>query len=92
MTVRGVQPLAALAKRLRCRLTVEFNGLGQVSGLAALVGERRGGRGEIVAHVPLAAGGRALVSLGTDFAVDNEVFAKVERLRGVTGATLAAVG
>ena len=92
VTVRGVQPLAALAKRLRCRMTVELSGPGHVGALATLVGERRGGRGEIVARVPLAAGGRAAVSLGADFAVDNEIFAKVERLRGVAGATLAAVG
>ena len=91
VTVRGVQPLAALAKRSRCRLTVDL-GIGAAGPLAALVGERRGGRGEIVALVPLAGGGRASLSLGADFAIDHEVVARIERLRGVESAALAAIG
>ena len=91
VTVRGVQPLAALARRSRSRLTIEFAGTPPITGLAALVGGRRGGRAEIVALVPLANGQRANLSLGTDFAIDHEIRAKVEQLRGVATATLMAV-
>ena len=91
VTIRGVRPLAALAKAGRCRLTVELTGPA-IDELEGLVSARRGGRGEIVALVPLGGGGRANLSLGIDFAIDNEVVAKVERLRGVGAATLMAVG
>ena len=91
VTVRGVKPLAMLAKRLRCRLTVDLAGAGPLPGIAALVGTRRGGRGEIVACVGLASGGQARLLLGSDFAIDGEIVAKVERLRGVAAATLAGV-
>ncbi len=90
VTVRGVQPLAALAQRSRCRLTVELN-RGAVSGLAALVGGRRGGRGEVVVSVGLDDGRRARLLLGDDFAIDNEVAANVGRLRGVDAASLATL-
>ncbi len=89
VTIRGVKPLAALAKASRCRLTVELS-LAGIEPLAGLVSSRRGGKGEIVALVPLGGGGRANLSLGMDFAIDNEIVAKVERLRGVTGARLMA--
>jgi len=64
--------------------------LAGIEPLAGLVSSRRGGKGEIVALVPLGGGGRANLSLGMDFAIDNEIVAKVERLRGVTGARLMA--
>ena len=91
VTVRGLKPLARLAERLRCRLTVDFAGTDPVPSLAALVGGRRGGRGEVVAQVALGAGRRARLLLGTDFTLDPEVVAKVERLRGVAAAHLAAI-
>ncbi len=91
VTVRGVRPLAALAARMRCRLTLDFAGTDPVPGLAALVGDRRGGRGEIVARIALGGGRRAQLLLGHDFAIDHEVVAKVERLRGVAAASLAAI-
>ncbi len=91
VTVRGVKPLKALADRLHCRLSLDLTGTGPVAGLAALVGPRRGGRGEIVARVALGSGEWAKLLLGNDFSIDNEVFATVERLPGVAAATLAAV-
>ena len=91
VTVRGVKPLAALAAQSRCRLTVELGGAGAIDGLIALLGKARGGRGEVLARVPLAMGGRANVSLGLDFAIDVEVRGKVERLRGVGAVELTAV-
>ena len=92
VTVRGVKPLAGLANRLRCRLTLDLDPEVGTEGLAALFGDRRGGRGEIVASLSLPAGRRAKLLLGTDFRLDDEVVAKAERLRGVTGAVLATLG
>ena len=91
VTVRGVRPLAAMAARLRCRLTLDLAGPAPLAGLAALFGDRRGGRGEIVASVPLSAGGRARMLLGDDFAIDHEAVARAGRLRGVDAANLAAI-
>ena len=90
VTVRGVKPLAALAGRLRCRLSVDLAGTSALDALVAQVGGRRGGRGEIVVSIAVD-NGRARLLLGDDFAIDNEVAANVGRLRGVAGARLAAI-
>ncbi|MGI4881185.1 MAG: hypothetical protein ACRYG4_27300, partial [Janthinobacterium lividum] len=91
VTIRGIQSLAVMAARSRCRLTVELAVSTPLDALATLFGGRRGGRGELVVHVPLAGGGRANLLLGRDFSIDNEIFAKVERMRGVDRAELTAV-
>ena len=79
VTVRGVRPLAALAGRMRCRLTVELAGAPAMDSLVAQIGGRRGGRGEIVVSVGLTDGRRARLLLGDDFAIDHEVAAQVGR-------------
>ena len=91
VTVRGVQPLGTLAKRSRCRLTVEVGGAPAVEALSTLLGPARGGRGEVVAWLALADGQRAQLSLGRDFSIDGELRDKVGRLRGISGVTLTAV-
>jgi len=90
VTVRGVKPLAALAGRMRCRLTLDLAPAAPVASIGAVF-DRRGGRGEIVARVALAGGGSARLLLGADFTIDSEVLARVERLRGVSRAQLAAI-
>ena len=90
VTVRGVKPLAALAGRLRCRLTVDLAGTSALDGLVAQVGGRRGGRGEIVVSIGIGSGNARLL-IGNDFAIDTEVAANVGRLRGVIGTRLAAI-
>ena len=62
------------------------------SGLAALselVGGSRGGRGELIAIVPVT-NGEARLRLGRDFALDAELAARIETLPGVASVTLGA--
>ncbi|MGI4877761.1 MAG: DNA polymerase III subunit alpha [Janthinobacterium lividum] len=91
VTVRGVQPLAALAARSRCRLTVELGNASAIDGLRALLADARGGRGEVLARVPVGSGRLANIMLGLDFAIDGEMRGKVERLRGIEAVGLTAV-
>ncbi len=91
VTVRGVKPLAALAGRLRCRLTIDLAGPPALDALTAQIGGRRGGRGEVVVAVDLSDGRRARLLLGDDFAIDSEIAGQVSRLRGVASASLAAL-
>ncbi len=87
--IGGLTPLAELAKRTRCRLTIDL-GIGAAGALAAALGSARGGRGEICARVGLPGGRVAQVSLGRDYMIDAELKGRVERLRGVAGVALGA--
>ena len=89
VTARELRPLANVALRARCRLTVDVEPAG-VAALATLLGPARGGRGEVVARVACGAGS-ATVSLGRDFTIDGELRDRVGRLPGIAGAALTAV-
>ncbi len=89
VAVRGLTPLAELAKRTRCRLTVDMTP-GSVGDLATALAEARGGRGEVLARVRLGGGRVASLSLGRDFSIDNELKGRVGRLGGVAGVMLGA--
>ena len=91
VTVRGVQPLNLLAKRSRCRLTIEVSGVSAIDALGAILGPARGGRGEVMAWLRLGDGNRAQLSLGRDFAIDGELRDKVGRVRGIGNVELTAV-
>jgi len=90
VTLRSVQPLHALAKRSRCRLTVDVGGAAGVEALGTVLAPARGGRGEVLARILLPGGHRAAISLGRDFAIDGELRDKVGRLRGISAVTLTA--
>jgi DNA polymerase-3 subunit alpha len=89
VTIRGLTGLAELARRTRCRLTVDLAS-GTAASLAGLLSEARGGRGEVCARVRLPSGRIASVTLGRDFSIDTELKGRVERLRGVAGVMLGA--
>ena len=89
VTIRGLTPLADMAKRTRCRLTIDLSP-GAADPLAALLGKARGGRGEVMARIALPGGRIASLALGRDFAIDSELKGRVERLRGVAGTELSA--
>ena len=78
-----------MAKRTRCRLTIDLSP-GAADPLAALLGKARGGRGEVMARIALPGGRIASLALGRDFAIDSELKGRVERLRGVAGTELSA--
>ncbi len=87
--LHGLIPLAELAKRTRCRLTVDLR-LGAAGALAAALGSAKGGRGEICARIALPGGRVAQLSLGRDYMIDAELKGRVERVRGVEGVALGA--
>ena len=89
LAVGGLTPLAEMAKRTRCRLTVDLEA-SSIGGLAAALGEAHGGRGEVMARVRLGGGRLASLSLGRDFTIDNELKFKVGRLGGVAAVALGA--
>ena len=85
--IGGLTPLPELARRARCRLTVDL-GIGAAPGLAAVLGSARGGKGEICARIALPGGRVAQLSLGRDYMIDGELMGRVERVRGVESAAL----
>ncbi|QXQ04734.1 DNA polymerase III subunit alpha [Sphingosinicellaceae bacterium] len=89
VAVAGLTPLAEMALRTRCRLTVDL-GPGSIGALATALAPARGGRGEVLARIALSGGRIASLSLGRDFAIDNELKGRVGRLGGVERVALGA--
>ena len=56
--------------------------------LAALLGDHRGARGEVRAHLLSADGPRATLLLGRDFLLDGELVERIEQLPGVARVEL----
>jgi len=81
VTVKRVQPLGELAKRTRLQLTVRVRESAAVSRIARELVER-GSNGLVRFIIPLAAGGEALIVAGRDYALDEELAARVERIAG----------
>jgi DNA polymerase-3 subunit alpha len=91
VTIRGLTPLAELAKRSRSRLTLDLAHPDAIPDLARKLDGVRGGRGEVHARVTLPGGRFARIALGKEFAIDAEVQTELARIRGVLAATLTAV-
>ncbi len=89
LAIGGLTPLAEMAKRTRCRLTVDLEP-SSVTGLALALTDARGGRGEVMARIRLGGGRLASLSLGRDFSIDNELKGRVGRLAGVAAVALGA--
>jgi len=89
LAVTGLEPLADRARRTRCRLTVDI-APGSAGGLATTLAAVQGGRGEVMARVRLPGGKVAWLSLGREFAIDNELKGRVGRLGGVQSVMLGA--
>jgi DNA polymerase-3 subunit alpha len=91
VTIRGLSPLSALAKRLRSRLTLDLDTVDAIDGLATLLDLSRGGRSEVHVRVPVAGGRFAQLSLGREFAIDAEIQVELARMPGVRQAALRAI-
>ena len=89
VTVRSVRRLETMAANARLRGGVTVNSVAAVAALSGMLA--RGGRCEVVAHVPLASGGSAELNLGRDFLIDGERAAAIERIAGVSEVTLTPV-
>ena len=89
VAVAGLTSLAEMALRTRCRLTVDMAS-GSIGALATALAPARGGRGEVLARIALSGGRIASLSLGRDFAIDNELKGRVGRIGGVARVALGA--
>ncbi len=88
VTVRRVQSFEALANSARLVLDLAIDDPMVLPRLAGIVGNQRGGRGEVRVRAPLGADGEAELVLGRDFLLDGELTARIENLEGIRHATL----
>jgi DNA polymerase-3 subunit alpha len=87
VTVKRIQPFETLAQSARFNMAVTVAAEAAVPGLAALLADARGGRGEVRLSVPLGEGSAKLL-LGRDFLLDGELAERIEGLPGVTACEL----
>jgi len=94
VTVRGVQAFEQMAGSARMRMVIGVAQEEAVAALAGILTERRGsgGRSRVEIEAVLPDGGRALVVLGDDFQLDEELGERIEGIRGVTGVALGPLG
>ena len=81
VTVKRIQPLGELAKRTRLQLTIRLRDGAIISRIVRELVER-GSNGLVKFIIPLANGREALVVAGRDYALDEELAARIERLVG----------
>ncbi|MBX3564789.1 MAG: DNA polymerase III subunit alpha [Sphingomonas sp.] len=87
VTVRRVQPFESLANNAQMVLEVRVDDARVLPILAGIVGDQRGGRGQIFVRAPIAEGEAELI-LGRDFRLDGELAQKIENLQGISWAAL----
>ncbi|RYD56930.1 MAG: DNA polymerase III subunit alpha [Sphingomonadales bacterium] len=87
VTVRRVQPFESLASNAQLVLDVAIDDARVLAILAGIMGDQRGGRGQILVRAPIS-GGEAELILGRDFRLDGELAQKIENLAGVRSALL----
>jgi DNA polymerase III subunit alpha len=94
VAVRSVQSLDKLVTTTPLRLSLAVEGAGPLAGLQALLGQARGGRSEAMLFVQPNAEAEpvAVVRLGRDFAIDQELVQRIERMAGVTHVALTLSG
>ncbi|MGZ2411265.1 DNA polymerase III subunit alpha [Sphingomonas sp. F9_3S_D5_B_2] len=90
VTIKHIQALSDLAKRTRLQMAVRLTGPGLVDEVTQLLSACRGGNGVVRFHVPLAAGGEAIVVAGRDFALDGELAQSIMRITGEDAVELSA--
>jgi DNA polymerase-3 subunit alpha len=76
---------------VRLKIDVTISDMATLPLLADALADARGGRGELLVHVPIT-GGHAELRLGRDFALDAEVAARIEILPGVEKVELGTAG
>ncbi len=88
VTIRSLQSFESLSKRTRLQLEVEIDDPAGVRALATALAEHHCGNGEV--RLKTRYDGRdVVVLLGTDFSVDAELAACVERVPGILAVHLA---
>ncbi|MFW2829747.1 DNA polymerase III subunit alpha [Sphingomonas sp. ID0503] len=89
VAIRRIQPFDALGTNTRLILDIAIADAGLPAVLADMLGEVRGGRGDVFLRIDGEAG-EALVHLGRNFLLDAELAARIERLPGVESVRLRA--
>jgi DNA polymerase III subunit alpha len=94
VAVRSVQSLDKLVTTTPLRLSLAVDGVAPLAGLQGLLGQARGGRSEAMLFVQPDAEAEpvAVVRLGRDFAIDQELVQRIERMAGVTHVALTLSG
>ena len=87
VTVKKLVPFESLAVGMPMVLDLVVADAGAVAALAGLLGEARGGRGQVRVRAPIE-GGEATLILGRDFLLDAELAARIETLQGVRDVAL----
>ena len=90
VTIRRSQRFETLAATTRMSAVVVAADPSVIAGLAALLAGERGGRGEVILSAKLPDGRVAPVSLGKDFALDEELAGQMESLIGVESVSLTS--
>jgi DNA polymerase-3 subunit alpha len=92
VTVRGVRGFERLAGSARMHMVVRVEQVEAIAHLAKMLGDRRGGRSRLEIEAALPDGGTALVRIGDDFQIDQELGERIETIRGVSAVSLADMG
>ncbi|MBB4097634.1 DNA polymerase III subunit alpha [Sphingomonas kyeonggiensis] len=87
VSIKRVQSIESLANTARLVLDVTIDDVHAIPILAGIIGDQRGGRGEVLVHVGIA-GGVAEIVLGRDFRLDGELRQKIENVPGIRWASL----
>jgi DNA polymerase-3 subunit alpha len=87
VTVRSVTGFDTLSRRTRLQLEISANDPAALPALAELLAKQRGGSSRVKLKVDHGCGEAELI-LGTDYLVDAEIVAQIERLAGITAVRL----
>jgi len=87
VSIKRIQPFEGLANLARFQVVVTISDMAAFAGLAALLADHRGARGEVRVKAQLP-DGELCVLLGRDFLLDGELAEHIESLHGVTKVEL----
>lgn len=91
VTIRNIRPFEGMTMATRLRLDVTLDSPAGASALAAMLGEGRGGRGELHLFAALPDGGHAHLLARRDYMFDAELVSRIEKLPGVASARLGPI-
>ncbi|RZM22288.1 MAG: DNA polymerase III subunit alpha, partial [Sphingomonas sp.] len=87
VSIKRIQPFEGLANLARFQVVVTISAMSAFAGLASLLAEHRGARGEVRVRAQLP-DGEVCILLGRDFLLDGELVEHIESLHGVTKVEL----
>jgi len=91
ITVRAAKPLDGLSSNARLHAEIEIGDASALPPLAELLGQARGGRGEVIVSVQTDRG-PARLRIGRDYRLDSETVELLERLPGVIAVNIQPLG